>query len=588
MLEDLIREAGLTPPYVSIIIPVYNVEEYLRRALDSLVYQKLDEIEIIPVNDQSPDNSQAILEEYARNFPGKVFPVMHETNQGPSAARWTGVKKARAPYIMFCDGDDFFDASACSLALEIALSGKHDMVGFNALRIDDESRQNKAYRKPRGRGYSALIRFAQTAFWNFFYKRDLLMDESLFIPKYFEDAAVMPRLMAMAKNPGWVPYSYQYCWCVRENSTMATFFSDKKMQDCLDADTYLWSYSDGPYKQDYAYRIACRMERYYRKYPSMFSASVRHIQRLYPEVKPFLPDNFPEDVFQRLEKIMAIPTDHLIPKRLYLNGFGAAHRNMETYVASVAEKGLSVERFILDESNCDVKAAPESVRLAYEQGNYEEAAAYFAMVRIGQEGGMYAAPGSYVTANADSLCCDQAFFCVGAEQTVSLHFFGGAAGNRWMQRIIDQVTSPRQLTLQEAICDILLTEGTVHLMGEEEYALNGLHILPALRSVHRRSNSWCYVNCSEKENMVTIPHNLYMETMKEISALYQQLDEKEQAEKKAMKEANAELNGKNREIEHLKRQLSHPLYALRARIVEHLPEPVADALRALKQKIFSK
>ena len=93
-------------PKVSIIIPVYNVENYIKECLDSVINQTLVEIEIICVNDASPDNSYVILEEYAKSD-SRIRIITHEKNQGLGPARNTGVTYATSPYIAFVDSDDY-------------------------------------------------------------------------------------------------------------------------------------------------------------------------------------------------------------------------------------------------------------------------------------------------------------------------------------------------------------------------------------------------------------------------------------------------------------------------------------------------
>lgn len=99
-------------PKVSVIVPVYNVENYLRECLDSLLNQTLHDIEILCVEDCSTDNSLKILEEYAKKD-NRIVIIKHKKNSGLSAARNTAIKHATAPYIMNCDSDDMFDLTAC-------------------------------------------------------------------------------------------------------------------------------------------------------------------------------------------------------------------------------------------------------------------------------------------------------------------------------------------------------------------------------------------------------------------------------------------------------------------------------------------
>ena len=113
-------------PAISIIIPVYNVEKYLRRCLDSVLNQTFQDWQAICVNDGSPDNSAAILDEYAKQ--DSRFVVVHKKNAGVSAARNDGIKHATGEYIYFLDADDFIDDNYLSRMLDCALQNNADMV----------------------------------------------------------------------------------------------------------------------------------------------------------------------------------------------------------------------------------------------------------------------------------------------------------------------------------------------------------------------------------------------------------------------------------------------------------------------------
>ena len=94
-------------PKVSIIIPVYNVEQYLPKCLDSIINQTLKDIEIICINDGSIDNSLSILKEYASKDDRII--IIDKENEGQGIARNLGIKKAKGKYIGFVDPDDWVD-----------------------------------------------------------------------------------------------------------------------------------------------------------------------------------------------------------------------------------------------------------------------------------------------------------------------------------------------------------------------------------------------------------------------------------------------------------------------------------------------
>lgn len=113
---------------VSVIIPVYNVEKYLRQCLDSVVNQTLRDIEIICVDDGSTDSSPQILEEYAAKDPR--IRVIRQNNLGTSQTRKNGVAASRGAFLMFLDGDDEFVSTACEKALSAASRSGADIVQF--------------------------------------------------------------------------------------------------------------------------------------------------------------------------------------------------------------------------------------------------------------------------------------------------------------------------------------------------------------------------------------------------------------------------------------------------------------------------
>ena len=114
---------------VSIIIPVYNVEKYLHRCLDSVGRQSYPHIEIIIVNDGSPDQCQAIIDEYAAK--DARIKAMVQENGGLAAARNAGMRLAQGTYLMFVDSDDYIEADSVQLLLDNALLTEADIVAGN-------------------------------------------------------------------------------------------------------------------------------------------------------------------------------------------------------------------------------------------------------------------------------------------------------------------------------------------------------------------------------------------------------------------------------------------------------------------------
>lgn len=161
---------------VSVIVPVYNVEEYIEKCLTSLVKQTITDIEIIVVNDGSPDNSQKIIDKFAKKYPKKIKAYVKK-NGGLSDARNYGLKKATGEYIGFVDSDDFvnedmfeklytkaktedFDVVVCDI--NCVYTNKTDIISSL---IKDDIITEKDARKQMTNIYPAA--------WNKIYKRDL-------------------------------------------------------------------------------------------------------------------------------------------------------------------------------------------------------------------------------------------------------------------------------------------------------------------------------------------------------------------------------------------------------------------------------
>lgn len=115
-------------PLVSIIVPVYNVENYLKKSLDSLKNQTYENIEIVLIDDGSKDNSGLICDEYAKS--DDRFCVFHKENEGVSSARNIGIEKAQGDYIMFLDADDWFEKNAVGKLVDVIEKENVDVVLF--------------------------------------------------------------------------------------------------------------------------------------------------------------------------------------------------------------------------------------------------------------------------------------------------------------------------------------------------------------------------------------------------------------------------------------------------------------------------
>lgn len=155
---------GNHSPEISILIPVYNVEKMLPRCLDSVLSQSFKDFEIVCVNDKSPDNSLAILREYAEKDP-RVKIIDKPRNEGLMMARYTGYKNAAGRYFFFLDSDDFIPGDALqSLHSKAVETGADIVVGEMAL-VNTAGRKVMKHR-PEKTGESYLSYLKSILHWN--------------------------------------------------------------------------------------------------------------------------------------------------------------------------------------------------------------------------------------------------------------------------------------------------------------------------------------------------------------------------------------------------------------------------------------
>lgn len=173
----------------SVIVPVYNVEKYLKRSLENLVNQTYDEFEVILINDGSTDESGQICDVYSETYSN--IQVIHQKNSGSGRARQNGINQAKGNYIIFVDPDDYLDVSALECNAQILEENQVDILinGFYEIRKD---LFGKTYEKQYTHGHPGLYNRKDfiTSFskinegrlkplWNKIYRLNFLMKNNI-------------------------------------------------------------------------------------------------------------------------------------------------------------------------------------------------------------------------------------------------------------------------------------------------------------------------------------------------------------------------------------------------------------------------
>ncbi len=219
---------------ISVIVPCYKVEKYLPRCLDSLVNQTLEEIEIICINDGSPDNCLSILKQYKEKYPDKIV-IIDKKNEGVWCGRKDGIKIATGEYIGFVDSDDYVSLEWAKKLYDAAESQNADISVCGFDRIDMDS--GKLYSREMCKSSKTIIDMNKNpedilmingAPWNKIYKAFLLkeMEELENPPKILDDMMFLLLIYINAKKIVFIPDSLVY-YMVRADSIINTIKEEK-------------------------------------------------------------------------------------------------------------------------------------------------------------------------------------------------------------------------------------------------------------------------------------------------------------------------------------------------------------------------
>lgn len=212
---------------VSVIVPVYNVENYLAKCLQSLVVQSLEDIEILVINDGSSDNSQQVIDEFQQKYPDKIWAFKKE-NGGLSDARNFGLDKANGTFIGFVDSDDYVSPTMFEEMYSLAEKHRAEMVICNLQKVDENGKviqrltqipnmPEKIILEEHFSVFSDLSYFA----CNKIFKRELFQNKRFKKGVHFEDIQLVPQLL-LECNILAQTQAYHYQYLEREDSITKT------------------------------------------------------------------------------------------------------------------------------------------------------------------------------------------------------------------------------------------------------------------------------------------------------------------------------------------------------------------------------
>lgn len=233
---------------VSIIVPVYNVKQYLPKCIESIQSQTERDIEIILVDDGSTDESGAICDCYAKE--DSRISVIHQENGGLGAARNTGISAATAEYLLFIDSDDYVTADLVEKTYSAAVANAADMVVFGYQRVFENGEVDYAYDPPASAAEKSacalsenpeLLLVAPSA-CNKLFKKSLFKDIQFPPRAWYEDLQTIPKLYPKANKIVCLHNYYPYKYFLRDNSIMHNGDAEKTVTRRIEAVDVIFDY----------------------------------------------------------------------------------------------------------------------------------------------------------------------------------------------------------------------------------------------------------------------------------------------------------------------------------------------------------
>lgn len=201
----------------SVIIPVYNVEKYIKKCLDSVLNQTFKDFEVIAVNDGSTDGCSIILERYNGSIK-----LINQENRGLGGARNAGLTIARGDYIFFLDSDDYLQECALQKVADMIRKNDSDVVVFPFLKVDENGNVLSSDATVSIEDARDLFLVSPAA-CNKVFRREIWSTSSVLFPErlYYEDAATIYKLYPYVKKVGYLKQPI-YCYLQREGSIIHT------------------------------------------------------------------------------------------------------------------------------------------------------------------------------------------------------------------------------------------------------------------------------------------------------------------------------------------------------------------------------
>ena len=225
---------------LTVVIPVYNVEKYLKRCIESILIQEWKNYDILLVDDGSTDSSPQICDDYAKVY--DFISVIHKKNGGLSEARNTGISHAKGDYVYFPDSDDWLEPQTFKELADVLESQEFDIVSFNRefVKGEEDTIVSDPLVTQVYEGKDAFVQMLKHSYITGFandkiYKKSLFIDNNISFPKgkYYEDLGTNYKLFLSAKNVFATNQKY-YHYLIDNPDSITQSWNEQKFSDMFE------------------------------------------------------------------------------------------------------------------------------------------------------------------------------------------------------------------------------------------------------------------------------------------------------------------------------------------------------------------
>lgn len=239
---------------ITVVIPIYNVEKYLERCIKSIINQTYKNIEILLVNDGSPDDSKEIMEKYKEN--DKRIKCFYKKNGGLSDTRNYAINIASGKYICFIDGDDYIENTFVEKLYNKIIEDKSDLAWCNFNLVNDDGKYDEIIINDKN-----IYDFEMPSACNKLYNVDIFKKNNIYFPVgiWYEDLATTPRILFSTNKISWVneglynyyfndksitnTYSIKVLDSIKAVKIVDSYVKEKKINNVEDKVEYLYLYN---------------------------------------------------------------------------------------------------------------------------------------------------------------------------------------------------------------------------------------------------------------------------------------------------------------------------------------------------------